>query len=217
MVSAQNLGTPAVSTNFLRLAQRRFSTVTALYATNVHVSEELQVIKEVCEKLDTLKIEYMITGSIAANYYSTPRMTRDIDIVIELPASDVQRLSEAFEANYYIDSDTAANAVSHAGMFHIIHNGLQIKVDFICRKDSVYRKKEFDRKQRIDLGGFSIWIVSLEDLILSKLAWAKDSQSEMQIRDVVNLIKSADQADIDYLKRWAADLGVSSTLEEALK
>ena len=28
--------------------------------------------------------------------------------------------------------------------------------------------------------GFAAWIVSCEDLILSKLAWAKDSGSEMQ-------------------------------------
>ena len=48
------------------------------------VSEELQVLKEVARRLDDAGIPYMVTGSIAANFYTVPRMTRDIDIVVEL-------------------------------------------------------------------------------------------------------------------------------------
>ena len=48
------------------------------------MSIEFDIIKEVVKRLDEAGILYMITGSIAANFYSIPRMTRDIDIVIEL-------------------------------------------------------------------------------------------------------------------------------------
>ena len=48
------------------------------------MSEELAVLKEVTRRLDCAKIAYMVTGSIATNFYTVPRMTRDIDIVIEL-------------------------------------------------------------------------------------------------------------------------------------
>jgi len=44
--------------------------------------------------------------------------------------------------------------------------------------------------------GFEAWIVSREDLILSKLAWAKDSGSEMQLRDVRALLRAARIASI---------------------
>jgi hypothetical protein len=40
---------------------------------------ELDVLKEVCSKLEKNAIPYMLTGSFAANYYAVPRMTRDID------------------------------------------------------------------------------------------------------------------------------------------
>ena len=54
--------------------------------------------------------------------------------------------------------------------------------------------------------GFEAWIVSREDLILSKLAWAKDSGSEMQLRDVQALL--AGDADRQYLEHWAEELSV---------
>ena len=51
---------------------------------------------------------------------------------------------------------------------------------------------------------FTGWIVSREDLILSKLLWARDSESELQLRDVKSLLE--DTSDQEYLKSWAADV-----------
>ena len=48
------------------------------------MSEESEVLKEVCRRLEAADISYMLTGSVAANFYAVPRMTRDIDIVIEV-------------------------------------------------------------------------------------------------------------------------------------
>ena len=44
---------------------------------------ELYVLKIVVGRLEAAGIPYMVTGSIAANFYTVPRMTRDIDIVGE--------------------------------------------------------------------------------------------------------------------------------------
>ena len=43
----------------------------------------------------------MVTGSTAANYYAVPRMTRDIDIVVELGAADVETMLALF-GNFYL-------------------------------------------------------------------------------------------------------------------
>lgn len=55
------------------------------------------------------------------------------------------------------------------------------------------------------------------DLILSKLAWAKDSGSEMQLRDVRNLIDAVADLDWSYLDRWAVELSVDESLGEVRK
>jgi len=62
--------------------------------------------------------------------------------------------------------------------------------------------------------GFEAWIVSREDLILSKLAWSKDSGSEMQLRDVQALL--AGDADRQYLEHWAEELSVTEMLRNSL-
>jgi len=43
------------------------------------MSEELNILKLVCQKLELANIQYMLTGSFAANFYAVPRMTRDLE------------------------------------------------------------------------------------------------------------------------------------------
>ncbi len=71
------------------------------------------------------------------------------------------------------------------------------------------------RRKSINLGGVATWIVSREDLILSKLVWSLDSRSELQLRDVQSLLDES--IDWSYLKHWASLLDVATLLEEARK
>lgn len=106
------------------------------------------------------------------------------------------------------------NSISEKGMFNVIHLKEIIKIDFIIRKDSDYRKNEFRRKKKIKINGIEIFIVSIEDLILSKLVWAKDSHSEIQLKDIRNLIQ--EKIDLNYIKKWASSLQVKNLLDIVL-
>lgn len=178
------------------------------------MNEYLNVLKLVVERLEQTDIHYMISGSIAMNYYAQPRMTRDIDIVVELVLDDVKGLTALFMPDFYIDEEMVLNAIQNQGFFNIIHNELLVKIDFIVRKNAPYRQQEFLRRQRVKVDGFKAWIVSAEDLLLSKLVWAKESQSEMQLNDVRNLIASVHQLDWGYLNHWATELTVTNMLTQ---
>ena len=52
------------------------------------MSEALQVLKLVTQRLEEAGIPYMLTGSMALNFCAVPRMTRDIDVVVELREED---------------------------------------------------------------------------------------------------------------------------------
>lgn len=88
-------------------------------------------------------------------------------------------------------------------------------MDCIVRKKSPYHRVEFERRQRITIEDFSTWIASKEDLIISKLWWAKDSRSEQQLRDVKNLATTG--CDVDYVERWTQELGTLSLWEQCKK
>lgn len=154
----------------------------------------------------------MLTGSFALAFYATPRMTRDLDLVVALVEADVEGLVATFEADFYIDADAARTAIRAERLFNLMHLASGIKVDLIVRKGTPYRQLEFSRRQPIDLAGTQTWIVSREDLILSKLVWAQDSGSELQLRDVRALLDST--TDSLYLQDWAARLGVSAILKK---
>ena len=47
------------------------------------------------------------------------------------------------------------------------------------------------------------------------LRWAKDSHSELQLRDVRNIQSSVADLDVDYVDRWAKGLGVWELRVEA--
>jgi len=179
------------------------------------MNEELEVLKMVADKLKRSGINYMISGSIAANYYSVPRMTRDIDIVIEMAGVDAEKFAAVFKDEFYVDAETVRQEINDNGMFNIIHNKYFVKVDFIIRKNAEFSKIEFSRRKSIIIDNMPVCIVSAEDLILAKLMWAKGSHSEAQLKDVANLIRCADHLDVVYIQQWVKILGVEKLYEEA--
>jgi hypothetical protein len=175
---------------------------------------ELDLLKLVANRLNESGFGYMLSGSVALTFYGKPRMTRDIDIVVKLPFSDIDRFIKLFEHDFYIDKDMIKDAILNQSMFNIIHLETVIKVDFIIRKNQEYRILEFSKRKMHKLEGQDIYIVSLEDLIISKLYWAKDSFSEMQIKDIENLINL--DFDLRYVKKWCNNLGLDLILKRVL-
>lgn len=178
------------------------------------MGEELDILKLVTKRLDKCNLSYMLTGSIATNYYTVPRMTRDIDIVIDLGTGKVAAILDTFKDQFYIDEEVITRALKNEGMFNIIHSEKLVKVDFIIRKRSEYRKLEFSRRCAVSMAGTQLWLVSPEDLVISKLFWAKDSHSEIQLNDVRNILEDVKDIDRRYLQEWVKKLGLEEIYEK---
>lgn len=133
---------------------------------------------------------------------------------LQASAALVHRIVTLFQDEYYIDRDRVEQAVRNRSMFNMIHNELVVKVDCVVRKDSEYRREEFARRREVDIDGRRIGLVTPEDLILSKLEWAKESRSHMQLDDVRNLLRSVQNLDRAYLDLWADRLGVAALYRE---
>ncbi len=179
------------------------------------MKNQLDTVCDVSRRLAKLGVPYMLTGSVAMNHYAEPRMTRDIDLVVHLRPEDVQPLVDEFGSDYYVDGEVVREAVRHSSIFNMIRLEGVVKVDCVIRKSSEYRELEFQRRKDVEVGGCSTCVVSREDLILSKLVWAKDSHSEMQLRDVANLMRGG--YDREYVGKWSVTLGVGDLLGDIQK
>ena len=176
---------------------------------------EIDIVRDISQRFEQVGIAYMLTGSMAMNYYAQPRMTRDIDVVIAIAPEDVHRLAALFHPDYYVSEESIRESIVRESIFNLIHQDSVIKVDCIIRKRSEYRLVEFERRQRISILDFTTFIVSKEDLIISKLFWAKDSHSEIQLGDVKNLLATG--YDAAYLQRWTHELVLDNLLKQCLK
>jgi hypothetical protein len=166
--------------------------------------DELEVLRDVADRLGRSAVSYMLTGSLAMGYYAEPRMTRDIDIVAELRDVDAASVIRRFQDGYYLSPDAVREAIRTQTMFNAIHSESLVKVDFIVRKSTPFRETEFARRQRRRIGDFDVFLVTKEDLIISKIGWALDSRSEVQLRDVKSLLSTG--YDQEYVEHWLREL-----------
>jgi hypothetical protein len=176
---------------------------------------EIDIVRDISRRFEQAHIPYMLTGSMAMNYYAQPRMTRDIDVVIAIDLDDVDRVAALFRPDYYASEQNIRESLAHESSFNLIHQESVIKVDCIIRKSSEYRRLEFERRRKVSVLDFATFIVSKEDLIISKLFWAKESHSEIQLRDVRNLLATG--YDAEYLERWTRELRLDNLFQECLK
>lgn len=178
------------------------------------VTDQLDVLKLVAARLEGVGIAYMLTGSLALSYYAEPRFTRDVDLVVALSSDDVAMLAQLFANDFYVDADAIAAAVTRAGMVNLIHSASIVKVDLIMRKATPHHIEEFERRRLVTIEGTPIWIVSPEDLVISKLLWLAQGGSDVHRRDIVSLLASGTPIDRRYLDRATDRLGLTALWQD---
>lgn len=186
-------------------------------------SEIAAVLEPVVKTFEEIGVLYYIGGSVASSAYGIARATLDVDLVSNLQSHQVNILVEKLKPAYFIDSAMILDAIKTRSSFNIIHLDSMMKIDVFILKDEPYSQKAFKRK-RIDTlddeaGSIKVYLCSPEDIILNKLEWYKSGNqvSERQWLDVLGVIKvQGNSLELEYIKRWAKELGVSDLLERAL-
>ena len=85
----------------------------------------------------------------------------------------------------------------------------QYKADFVLLKDTEYRQMEFSRRLQIDFMGMPVFVVSVEDLLLSKLIWIQTLQSGRQPEDIQTLA-ALETLDHSYIRNWIEKLHLNT-------
>lgn len=162
------------------------------------------------QSLDAAGIPFMVAGSFASTAHGMPRTTQDLDLVVDPPS--VVELDAFVRAlptgQYYVDADTARDALRRRSMFNVIDLSSGWKVDLIIRKNRAFSRDEFARRIKLTLFDVEVFVASPEDTIVAKLEWSKESGgSERQRRDVAGILATiGSQLDRDYVEQWVRDL-----------
>ncbi len=177
--------------------------------------EQNDVLQDCAERFEKLGIDYMLTGSMALVHYAMPRTTTDIDIVIQLSSEHIEKFIKEFEPDYYVPHNRVRDAIYRRHMFNLLNQQTIIKIDCVILKNDEFNQQAFSRRKRVKYTEkFDVWIIGKEDLIVSKLSWAKTSRSEMQMRDVASMLRNG--YDKEYVFFWTENLGIQDILQECL-
>ncbi len=158
---------------------------------------------------DEHKIPYMLSGGMAISMYTGPRYTRDFDFIVHLKPSNVFLLKEYFKDGYYSDEAAMKDAILNKGMFNIIDHKSNYKADFIILRNDEFEQVKFAKRRPVRFLDFTVFIISPEDLLLSKLEWIQELQSAQQSNDIIQLSK-LDQLDWSYILGWIKKLKLST-------
>ena len=168
----------------------------------------LDVLRDVTNRLDSRGIEYFLVGSMATMYYGRPRYTQDLDLVVRLKARHVPHFEVLFpiEKYYCPPTEVLQDEVARMGTFNLIHQETGIKVDIVLDKETDFYNSEFSRKVKLEIiPGLKVNIASPEDLILKKLDYFREGESEKHLRDIREVVMNT-QLDEVYIEEWVDGL-----------
>jgi hypothetical protein len=166
---------------------------------------ELNLFRIFVSRLNNLSIPYMITGAVASIIYGEPRLTNDIDLVIDLSPDDVETFADAFPIeDFYCPPPEVIRVEigrSQRGHFNLIQHATGFRADiYAAGRDELHRWGLKNRKP-VELKGEKFWLAPVEYVILRKLEYYREGESEKHLRDISGILAfSADEIDIKMLE-----------------
>ena len=175
------------------------------------MTAQAALLAQFTRSLDNARIPYMVVGSLASSFHGEPRMTRDIDIVIDPTEEGLRQfIGELPQQDFHVDAGAAIEALERRTSFNVIEIETGWKVDLLVRRDRQFSRVEMDRRIMVRLLGTDAHVATAEDTIIAKLEWAVAGESERQMRDVASILAvNRGRLDDSYIKSWVAalDLG----------
>jgi hypothetical protein len=175
---------------------------------------ESDLLKLFAVPLERENIDYVITGSIASILYAEPRLTHDIDIVVDLNIQDVKRIQVIFPPNEYycppeeILIDEIKRPVR--AQFNVIHLNSGFKADFFLHGNDPLHEWAFSNKRRMPIGEeYSVWLAPPEYVIIRKMQYYAEGGSDKHLRDIQNMTAIIkERLNLQFIEMQVSNLGL---------
>ena len=179
-----------------------------------------EVHQRLIQPLNAAGIRYMVTGGLAAIVYGEPRLTNDVDLVVQLSQLDTRRFREAFDSSDYyvppletIEAEAARGAFGH---FNVVHIESALRADIYCVGDDEFGAWAFHHRRSIELGNESVWLAPLEYVIAQKLRYFREFGQDRHLRDIAAIRRiSGDLIDEAALGEWITQFGLHAEWDKA--
>ena len=173
-------------------------------------------------RLNKSEIPYFVTGAVASIIYGEPRLTHDIDLVVELTDENIDEVVKAFPFEEFYSPPIEVMKLELRrplrGHFNLIHHKTGFKADvYIVGQDELHKWALSNRK-KFDMGGKPIWLAPPEYVVLRKLEYYREGKSEKHLRDILSILEiSSNQIDLEKLQKMVNNHSLKKEREQILK
>lgn len=177
---------------------------------------EPSLIEIFTQPLEKNKIDYLVTGSVASLIYGEPRLTHDVDLILDLKTRELDLFMASFPLSefYCPPSETILLELKRESRahFNLIHHQTGFKADCYLRGRDLLHDWAFRNKKSVQLSpGIFMTVAPPEYVILRKLEYYREGQSEKHLKDIASMLKiSAEQIDTDFIGATAQARGLGS-------
>jgi hypothetical protein len=171
--------------------------------------------------LEALGLPYMVTGSVASTFYGEPRLTFDVDIVLDLRLGQIAQVVNAFQPpDYYCPPEEVlrveAARQSH-GHFNLLHAKSGLKADVYLAGEDPLHQWAFPLRRKISLDGGEVWVAPPEYVIVRKLLYFREGGSDKHLRDIQRMLATGAQVSHDEIEKRCRSLGLSEFWDRVRK
>ena len=162
------------------------------------------------------QIRFHLTGGVTGTAYGEPRMTQDIDLVIDPKQSkqSIDGLVQSLAASdFMFDELTTRDAVDQGGMFQLLDTNESLKLDIYPRE---LIPGELDRSVSLEVfEGEFLPVVSRVDAAASKLVWISKGSHKSR-RDLRAIFRGAIHKEQVEIQHTSRQLGLGELLQQVL-
>ena len=181
-----------------------------------HAESFRHTIEKFVDILAQNQIPFHLTGGITSAAYGEPRMTQDVDLVVD-PRGIREHLEEVITAlnssDFLFDEPTLRTAVREGGMFQLLDREEVLKLDVYPRE---MIPGELGRSDKFEIfEGLELPIVSRADAAASKLVWISKGSHKSR-RDLRHIFRTSDASMQLEIYKLADELQLRGLLHEVL-
>jgi hypothetical protein len=165
----------------------------------------------VAEVLEACGIPFLLSGSFASNYYGIPRSTRDADFVIQAEHAVGPEFAKQLGEDFFLDGQLSFETNTGTLRQVLRHKKKTFKVELFLLSQDAHDQSRFGRRRAAQLHDRRIWLPSPEDVVVTKLRWARGKDKD-DVRDVMAVQR--DKLDWGYIEQWCRQHGTLALLEE---
>jgi hypothetical protein len=165
--------------------------------------------------LETLRVPYLLVGSLSSNFYGVSRATNDADFIVQLEGTSARHIAALLGPSFRLDPQMTFETATMTTRQVLDVADIPFRIEFFHLSDDPHDQERFRRRVRADLFGHQVFVPTAEDVIVTKLRWSMATGRTKDWDDTRGVIAvQGEKIDWQYVYGWCDRHGTRERLEE---